>query len=100
MAKKADPSGVPTKEVRQAIAGSSFLVILKVKYENWQKGQANRRRQAKAAKIRTAKLLGIPLKPSVPADPEKDRKRDRLGGGFFWGFFLFVGFCFFFVGGG
>ena len=75
MAKKADPSGVPTKEVRQAIAGSSFLVILKVKYEDWQKGQANRRRQAKATKIRTAKLLGISPKP---VDPKKDRV--SLGG--------------------
>jgi len=75
MAKKADPSGVPTKEVRQAIAGSSFLVILKVKYEDWQKGQANRRRQAKAMKIRTAKLLGISPKP---VDPKKDRLAEFL----------------------
>jgi len=75
MAKKADPSGVPTKEVRQAIAGSSFLVILKVKYEDWQKGQANRRRQAKAVKIRTAKLLGISPKP---VDPKKDRLAEFL----------------------
>ena len=75
MAKKADPSGVPTKEVRQAIAGSSFLVILKVKYEDWQKGQANRRRQAKATKIRTAKLLGISPKP---VDPKKDRLAEFL----------------------
>ncbi len=75
MAKKADPSGVPTKEVRQAIAGSSFLVILKVKYEDWQKGQANRRRQAKAVKIRTAKLLGI--SPN-PVDPRKDRLAEFL----------------------
>jgi len=75
MAKKAGPSGVPTKEVRQAIAGSSFLVILKVKYEDWQKGQANRRRQAKATKIRTAKLLGISPKP---VDPKKDRLAEFL----------------------
>ncbi|KRT67310.1 MAG: Subtilisin [candidate division WWE3 bacterium CSP1-7] len=75
MAKKAGPSGVPTKEVRQAIAGSSFLVILKVKYEDWQKGQANRRRQAKAVKIRTAKLLGISPKP---VDPKKDRLAEFL----------------------
>jgi hypothetical protein len=82
MAKKADPSGVPAKEVRQAIAGSSFLVILKVKYEDWQKGQANRRRQAKAAKARTAKLLGIPPKLIVPADSKKSRLADLLGAAF------------------
>ena len=91
--KKADTSGVPSKEVRQAIAGQSFLVILQVKYEDWREEQANKRRQAEAAKARAVLFPKAPSKPKpapkpkaapkvaavpVAADPANPQKRKRL----------------------
>lgn len=89
--KKANPSGVSTKVVRQTAKNSSVFVLLQIKFEEWQKVRANRRRSQNRAKAKAAKALGIPLKapakpkakkapaapkPTVPADPKK--KNDRL----------------------
>jgi len=79
---KAPKAGVPSKEARQAISSSSLFVLIQIKYEEWREGQANKRRQAEAAK---ARAVLFPPKPKaapktvVPvADPANPQKRKRL----------------------
>ncbi|HLD96337.1 MAG TPA: hypothetical protein VI794_01230 [Patescibacteria group bacterium] len=80
--KKADPSGVPEKEVRQAISQFPIWVIIQVWFEGWQKTRANRRWSQKMARAKAAKVLGVspkaPASPPVTADPKKGQNGDRI----------------------
>ena len=95
--KKADPSGFSTTVVRQTVKNSSILILLQIKFEEWQKAREGKRFKRKMDRAKAVKALGItpkaapkpkakaPAQPPVPADPKKGRKGN-------WGVILLVVF--------
>jgi len=81
--KKANPSGVSTTVVRETVKNSSILVLLQIKFEEWQKAREGKRFSRKMARAKAAKALGITPKPkpapkpkAAPvADPANPRKQ-------------------------
>jgi len=63
---KADQSGMPPKEVRQAVKGASIFELARLKFDTWKRSRVYRRRAKKAARTRAANLLGITPKSRKP----------------------------------
>src|SRR4030067_3521180 len=84
--KKAAPSGVSTTVVRQTVKNSSILILLQIKFEEWQKAREGKRFKRKMDRAKAVKALGItpkaapkpkakaPAPPPVPAHPKKGRE--------------------------